>query len=50
MRGGGGGWLRRNWPWVAGGALLGVHVATWLMQRAVKNAVRSPAQQTRTRD
>lgn len=36
-------WLRRNWLWAAGGAFLTVHVVTWLMQKAMKNAVRSEA-------
>ncbi|TNN27614.1 hypothetical protein EYF80_062240 [Liparis tanakae] len=36
-------WLRRNWLWAAGGAFLSVHAATWLMQSAVKGAVRSEA-------
>uniref|UniRef100_A0A3Q3QFB8 Uncharacterized protein n=1 Tax=Monopterus albus TaxID=43700 RepID=A0A3Q3QFB8_MONAL len=36
-------WLRRNWLWAAGGAFLTIHLATWLMQRAMKNAVRSEA-------
>ncbi|XP_071753071.1 uncharacterized protein LOC139909817 [Centroberyx gerrardi] len=34
-------WLRRNWLWVAGGAFLGVHLATWVLQRAMRSAVRS---------
>ena len=34
-------WLRRNWMWAAGGALLGVHLFTWLLQTSMKRAVRS---------
>uniref|UniRef100_A0A4W6FWN9 Uncharacterized protein n=1 Tax=Lates calcarifer TaxID=8187 RepID=A0A4W6FWN9_LATCA len=34
-------WLRRNWLWAAGGAFLTIHLATWVMQRAMKSAVRS---------
>ncbi|KAJ3614275.1 hypothetical protein NHX12_017849 [Muraenolepis orangiensis] len=33
--------LRRNWLWVAGGAFLGVHLITWLLQRTMKSAVHS---------
>uniref|UniRef100_A0A667XM95 Uncharacterized protein n=1 Tax=Myripristis murdjan TaxID=586833 RepID=A0A667XM95_9TELE len=33
-----GSWLRRNWLWAAGGAFLGVHLATWLLQRAMRSA------------
>lgn len=36
-------WLRRNWLWAAGGAFVTIHLATWLMQRAMKSAVRSEA-------
>ncbi|XP_069385729.1 uncharacterized protein [Paralichthys olivaceus] len=36
-------WIRRNWLWAAGGAFLAVHLATWLMQRAMRSAVRSEA-------
>lgn len=36
-------WLRRNWMWAAGGAFLTIHLATWLMQRAMKSAARSEA-------
>lgn len=35
--------LRRNWLWAAGGAFVTIHLATWLMQRAMKSAVRSEA-------
>uniref|UniRef100_A0A8C2XMT7 Uncharacterized protein n=1 Tax=Cyclopterus lumpus TaxID=8103 RepID=A0A8C2XMT7_CYCLU len=41
-------WLRRNWLWAAGGAFLSVHAATWLMQSAVRGAVRSEAARQRT--
>lgn len=34
-------WLRRNWLWAAGGAFVTIHLATWLMQRAMKSTVRS---------
>lgn len=34
-------WLRKNWFWAAGAAFLGIHLATWVMQRAMKSAVRS---------
>lgn len=34
-------WLRRNWMWAAGGAFLTIHLATWLMQRAMKSVARS---------
>ena len=34
-------WLRRNWMWAAGGAFFGVHLVTWLLQKSMKNAVRS---------
>lgn len=34
-------WLRKNWLWVAGGAFFGIHLGTWLMQRAMRSAVRS---------
>jgi len=34
-------WLRRNWVWAAGGVFLGAHLLTWLLQRTMKNAVRS---------
>ncbi|CAB1438283.1 unnamed protein product, partial [Pleuronectes platessa] len=36
-------WISRNWLWAAGGAFLTVHLATWLMQRAVRSSVRSEA-------
>ncbi|XP_068582906.1 uncharacterized protein [Cebidichthys violaceus] len=36
-------WLRRNWLWAAGGAFVSVHLATWLMQSAMRSAVRSEA-------
>ncbi|XP_078124161.1 uncharacterized protein LOC144529086 [Sander vitreus] len=38
-----GSWLRRNWLWAAGGAFVTVHLATWLMQSAMRSAVRSEA-------
>ncbi|XP_071359269.1 uncharacterized protein [Trachinotus anak] len=34
-------WLRRNWLWAAGGAFVTIHLVTWLMQKAMKSAVRS---------
>lgn len=34
-------WLRRNWLWAAGGAFVTIHLATWLMQKAMKSAARS---------
>uniref|UniRef100_A0A3Q1FZR4 Uncharacterized protein n=1 Tax=Acanthochromis polyacanthus TaxID=80966 RepID=A0A3Q1FZR4_9TELE len=36
-------WIRRNWMWAAGGAFVSVHLATWLMQRAMRSSVRSEA-------
>lgn len=36
-------WLRRNWMWAAGGAFVTIHLASWLMQRAMRSAVRSEA-------
>lgn len=36
-------WLRRNWLWAAGGAFVTIHLATWLMQRAMRSSVRSEA-------
>uniref|UniRef100_UPI0037E71B2B uncharacterized protein n=1 Tax=Semicossyphus pulcher TaxID=241346 RepID=UPI0037E71B2B len=36
-------WLRRNWLWAAGGAFVSIHLATWLMQRAMKSSARSEA-------
>ncbi|KAJ8285048.1 hypothetical protein COCON_G00038980 [Conger conger] len=38
------GWLRKNWPWVAGGAFLGIHIGTWAMQKAMKSSVHSQTQ------
>ncbi|XP_069577748.1 uncharacterized protein [Brachyistius frenatus] len=34
-------WLRRNWLWAAGGIFVGVHLSTWLLQRAMRSSVRS---------
>jgi len=34
-------WMRKNWMWVAGGAFVGVHLVTLLMQRTMKSLVRS---------
>uniref|UniRef100_A0A8C5DLX9 Uncharacterized protein n=1 Tax=Gouania willdenowi TaxID=441366 RepID=A0A8C5DLX9_GOUWI len=34
-------WIRRNWLWAGGGALVSIHLLTWLMQRMMKNSVRS---------
>ncbi|CAK6977969.1 NLR family CARD domain-containing protein 3-like, partial [Scomber scombrus] len=34
-------WLRKNWMWAAGGAFVTIHLVTWLMQRTMKNSVRS---------
>uniref|UniRef100_A0A4W5RKG1 Uncharacterized protein n=1 Tax=Hucho hucho TaxID=62062 RepID=A0A4W5RKG1_9TELE len=34
-------WLRKNWLWVAGGSFLGIHLTTWLMQRAMRSIARS---------
>ncbi|XP_071060892.1 uncharacterized protein [Pseudochaenichthys georgianus] len=34
-------WLRRNWLWAAGGAFVSIHLATWLMQTAMRSSVRS---------
>uniref|UniRef100_A0A673CH45 Uncharacterized protein n=1 Tax=Sphaeramia orbicularis TaxID=375764 RepID=A0A673CH45_9TELE len=34
-------WIRKNWLWAAGGAFVTIHLTTWLMQRAMKTAVRS---------
>lgn len=36
-------WLRRNWLYAAGGAFVTIHLATWLMQRAMKSSARSEA-------
>ncbi|KAG7316046.1 hypothetical protein KOW79_020912 [Hemibagrus wyckioides] len=37
-------WLRKNWMWVAGGSFLGLHLATWIMQKAMKKSVHSELQ------
>uniref|UniRef100_A0A3B4DWI9 Uncharacterized protein n=1 Tax=Pygocentrus nattereri TaxID=42514 RepID=A0A3B4DWI9_PYGNA len=37
-------WLRRNWLWAAGGAFLSLHLATWIMQKAMKQSVRTELQ------
>ncbi|XP_076144515.1 uncharacterized protein LOC143127092 [Alosa pseudoharengus] len=37
-------WLRRNWLWVAGGSFFGIHLATWLLQRAMKSSVKNEMQ------
>ncbi|XP_059576154.1 uncharacterized LOC128706666 homolog [Alligator mississippiensis] len=34
-------WLRKNWLLVAGLSFLGVHIGTYLIQRAAKNSVKS---------
>uniref|UniRef100_A0A4W4GJW7 Uncharacterized protein n=1 Tax=Electrophorus electricus TaxID=8005 RepID=A0A4W4GJW7_ELEEL len=34
-------WLKKNWFWVAGGAFVGLHLVTWVMQKAMKRTVRS---------
>uniref|UniRef100_A0A672FJ96 Transmembrane protein n=1 Tax=Salarias fasciatus TaxID=181472 RepID=A0A672FJ96_SALFA len=36
-------WIRRNWFWAAGGAFVGVHMLTWVLQKAMKHSVRSEA-------
>uniref|UniRef100_A0AAY4ANX2 ATP synthase F0 subunit 8 n=1 Tax=Denticeps clupeoides TaxID=299321 RepID=A0AAY4ANX2_9TELE len=37
-------WIRKNWLWVAGGSFLGIHLVTWLMQKAMKSSVRTEMQ------
>uniref|UniRef100_A0A8B9HDH0 Uncharacterized protein n=1 Tax=Astyanax mexicanus TaxID=7994 RepID=A0A8B9HDH0_ASTMX len=37
-------WLRRNWLWAAGGAFLGLHLATWILQKSMKHSVHSELQ------
>ncbi|XP_072265725.1 uncharacterized protein [Pyxicephalus adspersus] len=32
--------LRRNWLWVAGSAFLGIHLATYIIQKVAKNSAR----------
>ncbi|XP_067421403.1 uncharacterized protein [Emydura macquarii macquarii] len=34
-------WVRKNWLLVAGLSFLGVHIGTYLIQRAAKNSAKS---------
>ncbi|XP_076851303.1 uncharacterized protein LOC143502004 [Brachyhypopomus gauderio] len=34
-------WLRKKWLWVAGGAFVGLHFVTWIMQKTMKRTVRT---------
>uniref|UniRef100_A0A3Q2QUT5 Uncharacterized protein n=1 Tax=Fundulus heteroclitus TaxID=8078 RepID=A0A3Q2QUT5_FUNHE len=34
-------WLRKNWLWTAGGAFVLIHLSTWVLQRVMKNSIRS---------
>ncbi|KAM8775116.1 uncharacterized protein V5649_017461 [Rhynchonycteris naso] len=36
-------WIRKNWLLVAGVSFIGVHLGTYLMQRAAKQSVKSQA-------
>ncbi|XP_075420114.1 uncharacterized protein LOC142462277 [Tenrec ecaudatus] len=36
-------WIRKNWLLVAGVSFIGVHLGTYLIQRAAKHSARSQA-------
>lgn len=36
-------WIRKNWLLVAGVAFIGVHLGTYVIQRAAKQSVKSQA-------